>query len=288
MPATLPYTPAPAPSASAAALNTVAAIALWGSLLVPFLYPLGASLGLWHALPRPESSCGDAPADFVMVGLGAGLGLALDVVLVGLQVRWGRGRSFGVVVVDLLRFFLALTLLGYGFAKVFATQFPHLWANLDTPPAELAPMRVAWQFFDYSRPYQQFLGWAEVVPALLLLPRRTATLGALLSMVVLANVFAINVFFDVCVKLNSGLYLAAATLIFLQDTARLWHFFLGNRPVAPRRVATDWFITQRGRRLYRGLTLGLTALLLTGAGFAAQQTYQYAATQRPGPLTGVW
>lgn len=101
-------------------------------------------------------------------------------------------------------------------------------------------MRVAWQFSGYSRLYQQFLGWAEVILALLL-PRHTATLGALLSIVVLANMFAISPFFDVCVKLNSGLYLAGAVLIFLQDTGRLWHFFIQNRPLLPRAVATNWF-----------------------------------------------
>jgi uncharacterized membrane protein YphA (DoxX/SURF4 family) len=276
------------PSALASGLNAVAAATLWGALLGPYLYPLGAELGLWQALGHASSSCGDDPADFIMTGAGAVVGLALGAAIIGLQVRYRRGRAFGAISVDLLRFFLALTLLSYGFAKVFATQFPQLWANLDTPPSELTPMRVAWQFFGYSRPYQQFLGWAEVVPALLLLSRRFATLGALLAIVVLANVFALNIFFDVCVKLNSGLYLAAALLIFLQDTGRLWQFFISNQPITPRRVATDWFETRRGRRIYQGITLGLALLLLLGTGFAARQTYQYAQSQLPTPLTGVW
>jgi uncharacterized membrane protein YphA (DoxX/SURF4 family) len=278
----------PKPSAAVNGLNAVAAATLWGALLGQYLYPVGASLGLWHTLSRTSSSCGDDPADFFMTGAGAVAGLVLGSAITGLQLRYHRGRAFGTIAVDLLRFFLALTLLSYGFAKVFATQFPQLWANLDTPPSEMTPMRVAWQFFGYSRPYQQFLGWAEVVPGLLLLPRRLATLGALLSIVVLANVFALNIFFDVCVKLNSGLYLGAALLIFLQDTGRLWQFFISNQPIAPRRVATDWFETQRGRRIYRGITLGLAALLLVGVGFAARQTYQYAQSQLPTPLTGVW
>jgi hypothetical protein len=278
----------PKRSALASGLNTVAAASLWGALLGPYLYPVGASLGLWHTLSRASSSCGDDPTDFIMSGAGAAVGWVLGTAILGLQLRFDRGRAFGAIAVDLLRYFLALTLLGYGFAKVFATQFPQLWANLDTPPSELTPMRVAWQFFGYSRTYQQFLGWAEVVPAVLLLSRRLATLGALLAIVVLTNVFALNIFFDVCVKLNSGLYLAAALLIFLQDTGRLWQFFISNQPIAPRRVATDWFETRRGRRIYQGITLGLATLLLAGTGFAAQQTYQYALSQLPTPLTGVW
>jgi len=278
----------PPPSPTAAALNAVAASTLIGALLGPILYPLGASLGLWQELVRVASSGGDAPADFVMTGLGALVGSITGIVMATVQLRWGRGRAFGAVAVDLLRFYLALVLLGYGVVKVYAAQFPQLWANLDTPPADLSPMRVAWQFFGYSRSYQQFLGWAEVVPALLLLPRRTATLGALLTIVVMANVFAINIFFDVSVKLMSVLYLAAALLIFLQDTGRLWQFFIANQPVAPRRVATDWFETRRGRRIFRGLTLGLLGLLLVTFGFDFQSIREQANSQRPSPVTGVW
>lgn len=156
------------------ALNALAAATLWGALLGPIFYPLGASLGLWPALTRLNGTCGDDPADFTMVGTGAALGLLVGGAVVAWQLRRGRGHAFGAVAVDLLRFYLALTLLGYGLSKVWATQFVNLWANLDTPPSELNPMRVAWMFFGYSQPYQQFLGWAEVVPALLLLPRRTA------------------------------------------------------------------------------------------------------------------
>jgi len=276
------------PSVPAAALNAVLASALIGALLGPLLYPLGASLGLWHELVRVASSGGDAPADFVMVEMGASAGAVVGIVVAAVQLGLGRGRAFGAVAVDLLRFYLAFIVLGYGLVKVYAAQFPQLWANLDTPPADLSPMRVAWQFFGYSRPYQQFLGWAEVLPSLLLLPRRTATLGALLMIVVMTNVFAINIFFDVSVKLMSGLYLASALLIFLQDTGRLWRFFITNQPVGPRRVATDWFETRRGRRIFRSVTLGLLTLAAVAFYFDLQQIQAQAASQRPTPVTGVW
>lgn len=104
----LPHANAPPSSPPAvAALNALAA-ALWGAVLAPVVYPLGADLGLWHELARPASTCGDQPADFLMVGAA----------VVGVQWRFSRGRAFEAVAVDLLRFFLALTLLGYGFSKV--------------------------------------------------------------------------------------------------------------------------------------------------------------------------
>ena len=281
-------TPENAFSPVVATLNTLAAATLWGTILGPVLYPIGASLGLWHELLRVASSCGDDPVDFTVAKLGAAAGAIVGLVLVAGQWRYGRGRAFGAVAADLMRFYLALVLFGYGLSKVTATQFPHLWANLDTPPSELTPMRVAWQFFGYSRGYQQFLGWGEIVPALLLLPRRTASLGALLAVVVMANVFAINLFFDVCVKLGSGLYLAYSLFILLQETGRLWHFFIGQRPLRPRRVATDWFLTRRGRRIYRSLTGALVALAVVGGVLSVQEARSYGRTQRDTPLAGIW
>ena len=68
--------------------------------------------------------------------------------------------------------------------------------------------------------YQMFLGWGELIPAVLLLFRRTTLIGALIMFVVMLNVFLINIFFDVCVKLNSGLYTVLALYILLQETPR--------------------------------------------------------------------
>jgi len=135
------------------------------------------------------------------------------------------------ILVFLMRMYLAWIIMSYGLAKVFASQFPQLMANMDARMADLTPMRVAWAFFGYSKGYQMFLGWGELIPALLLLFRRTALIGALLMVVVMLNVWLVNIFFDVCVKLNSFTYLAVATYILLQYSNRLWKFFFTNQEV---------------------------------------------------------
>jgi hypothetical protein len=83
--------------AAANGLNALAATTLWGALLGPYLYPLGASLGLWHELSRASSSCGDDPADFTMTGVGAVVGIALGAAIIGLQLRYRRGQAFGAI-----------------------------------------------------------------------------------------------------------------------------------------------------------------------------------------------
>jgi hypothetical protein len=138
---------------------------------------------------------------------------------------------------NLIRNFLVCVLLFYGIVKVLATQFPHMMANMDARFVELNPMRVAWTFFGYSRGYQMFLGWGEMIPAVLLLFRRTTLLGAIVAAIVMLNVFFINVFFDVCLKLNSGLYFGLAMFLVLQHGGRLWKFFISNKEIAPEQEA---------------------------------------------------
>ncbi|GAB2968737.1 hypothetical protein GCM10027048_44580 [Hymenobacter coalescens] len=194
------------------------------------------------------------------------------------------------VVLDVVALFLSLILLKYGFVKVLGTQFPRLWANLDTPPAELTSMRVAWQFFGYSPAYQQFLGWGEVVPGVLLLVKRTRTLGAFVAAVVMLNVFLVNIFFDVCVKIGSGSYLFFALLLLSQDVDRMWQFFVAHRPATLRTLpSTAARFGKRGRVVYRSLGVLLTLTVIGSTALDLQDTRKYAASQAAVlPYTGVW
>lgn len=271
-------------------LNTVGASLALGLMLSPLLYELAVATGLVEPFPNVRSSCGDTPQQYFTLYLGlawgAGLGLALA------ATQWLRRRRWAAVLVflDLTALYLALVLLQYGLFKVMNTQFPHMWANLDTPPGELTPMRVAWQFFGYSQAYQQFLGWGEMIPGLLLLFRRTRTFGALLATVVMLNVFLINIFFDVCVKIGSGSYLALALLLLLQDADRIWQFFIGHRPAVLRTLPpTTARFGRRGAITYRilGVLLTLVVVGMTIRDFSQiREEHQEVLAVRP--YTGVW
>ncbi|MCC3156804.1 hypothetical protein LJ737_06125 [Hymenobacter sp. 15J16-1T3B] len=271
-------------------LNTVAASAALGVMLSPLLYELSVATGLLTPLQEASSSCGDTPTQWLTLRIGLIWGAVAGTALAAAQLLQRRRWAIAEVLLDLVALYLSLTLFRYGFVKVLATQFPRLWANLDTPPAELTPMRVAWQFFGYSRGYQQFLGWGEVVPAALLLVRRTRTLGAFIATVVMLNVFVVNVFFDVCVKIGSGSYLFFALLLLLQDVDRLWQFFIGHRPAALRTLpATASRFGRRGRLVYRGLGVLFTLAVIGLTALDVQGTREYAAEQAAVlPLTGVW
>ncbi len=178
-------------------------------------------------------TCGDYPQHFQVLYLGTSVGLVVGFLYNLFINRITNGSIVLAANITLLRYFLACILLAYGIVKVMGTQFPHMMANMDARFIELNPMRVAWTFFGYSKGYQMFLGWGEMIPGLLLLFRRTALLGALISLIVMLNVFLINVFFDVCLKLNSGLYMSLSSYLLLQNFERLWNFFFANKIALP-------------------------------------------------------
>src|SRR6188472_2968733 len=81
-----------------------------------------------------------------------------------------------------LRFFLAAYLFGYGFVKVFPSQFQPITAfRLTLTVGEQSPMLLAWNFMGYSVVMMRINGIAEVLAGVLLLFRRTTTIGAILS-----------------------------------------------------------------------------------------------------------
>ncbi len=132
-----------------------------------------------------------------------------------------------------LRFSLAATLLGYGFSKIFDVQFsPPGMTTLNERYGDSSPMALLWTFMGYSVPYTVASGVAEFVPGILLLFRRTATLGALIACAVFVNVVALNFCYDVPVKLYSSTLLLLSLFLLGPDIGRLWGVFIQHRAVA--------------------------------------------------------
>lgn len=193
----------------------------------------------------------------------AQLDLYLIVALIG-AIVWGivdRHRlnyyQLDYVLRTLLRYYLVMIAMVYGVIKLFALQmpFPNL-SQLATPLGDFLPMRFSWMFIGYSEPYQFFAGLMEVIVALLLLNRRTITLGLLLGLGVFSHVMILNYFYDIPVKLFSTHLVVYILYLVLHDGKRLFSFFIGNKGAAPIEdydlVLTDrWY--QYGRWILKGV-----------------------------------
>lgn len=98
----------------------------------------------------------------------------------------------------LARYRVAYGLIAWGYKKVFVMQMPPLnVAMLHTDFADMFAKRLYWESISVVPWYEVFLGFAEVVPGILLLFRKTTALGAALGMVVLGNVAIANHAYDI-------------------------------------------------------------------------------------------
>ncbi|MBC7896916.1 MAG: hypothetical protein H7066_15975 [Cytophagaceae bacterium] len=170
----------------------------------------------------------------------AQLWLFLSIAIIG-TVAWSlldrRRESYprlGYWLRTVTRYYIAMFALSYGIIKIFALQmaFPTL-SQLATPLGDFLPMRFSWLFIGYSTQYQVFSGIAETVAGLLLLPRRTVTLGLMAAAGAFLNVVMINLSYDVPVKIFASHLLLACSFLLALDAPRLLRFLAFNQASPP-------------------------------------------------------
>jgi hypothetical protein len=186
-----------------------------------------------------------------------------------------------------VRFSLGTAMIGYGAFKVIMSQFgPPTLDRLMQPFGDSSPMGLLWTFMGASEPYTMFVGSAEMIAGILLFPRKTATLGALMSIGVMSNVVALNFSYDVPVKLYSSHLLAMAVFLVLPDARRLANFFILNRPA--ERVSVQPLF--RRPLLNRGAVVLGSLFLIAVVGTTLYQSYDQRRSfiAQRSPLYGVW
>ncbi len=95
----------------------------------------------------------------------------------------------------LLRWTLGLAFIWYGLIKVVGGQFNY--AFFDSPwtldSQSFDSVTFVWMFFGYSRLYGLFIGLGELTAGLLLLFRRTSTIGALAYLPIALNISVLDI-----------------------------------------------------------------------------------------------
>jgi uncharacterized membrane protein YphA (DoxX/SURF4 family) len=188
-----------------------------------------------------------------------------------------------------LRFALAGELFVYGMAKVFPIQmaYPSL-IRLLQPYGTLSPMGVLWASMGSAPAYQIFTGCAEVIGGLLLIVPRTATLGALVSLAAMIEVFTLNMTHDVPAKLLAFHLILFSCFLLAPDVPRLVRFLLLRQTTSLSRQA-QLFRSVRANRI------ALAAQIIFGLwilGVSGHQSWSYWNARGGGrplpPLYGIW
>ncbi len=171
------------------------------------------------------------------------------------------------------RYSVALIAFGYGIQKIFALQMPFpMLSHLATPLGDLLPMRFSWLFIGYSAPYEIFSGVMEVLVAVLLLYRRTATMGALIATAVFINVMMLNLCYDIPVKLYSMNLVLLCLYLLANEYRRIACFFVLNKEAAACAVY-HYPLTKKWMRVSR-IIIKVAIVFLLGKSF--YETLQYA------------
>jgi hypothetical protein len=190
----------------------------------------------------------------------------------------------------LVRYYLAATLFGYGFSKVIPLQFSLPNAQrLNTTYGESSLMGLAWTFMGSSPGYTILSGCIEVVAGIFLLFHRTRLLGAIVSVVVFINVFALNIFYNIPVKLFSLHLLLMSVLILAMNAKRLLGFFFLNSDIAAEEPQIHFKNTRRSTIIYYTLNVLLVGILilppLVGS-IGQQQNRQAQSLSQSGTIMG--
>ena len=130
----------------------------------------------------------------------------------------------------ILRVYLIFFMFTYGFVKLIQLQFPYpSLTRMLEPLGNFSPMGLAWTYLGYSKGFNFFMGIMEITGGLLLIPRRTTTLGAFIIVGVMSHVAMMNFMYDIPVKLFSVHLTLIALFIFSTDIKRFIDVFIKNK-----------------------------------------------------------
>lgn len=188
-----------------------------------------------------------------------------------------------------VRLCVAGQMLFYGFAKLVPTQMPAPpLAALLRPYGDFSPASVLWLQVGSSYPYEMTLGAVEVLAGLLLFLPRTGTLGALLAVASMVQVFLLNMSFDVPVKILSGHLLLMGLVLLAPQYRRLADFLMLQRTTEPA-VQPELFADGRANTIAARVQVALGIWMVAGCVLTSWQSWSKYGGGRVKPeLYGIW
>lgn len=190
----------------------------------------------------------------------------------------------------LVSYYLIRCMFSYGITKLFYLQFiPPSMERLFQTYGHSSPMRLIWTFMGSSHTYTVFAGACEVLAGLLLIFRKTRTLGGLVTFGVMLNVFLMNMSYDIPVKIFSFQLMFMGLWVAMPDYSRLMAVFIHQTNTLRPSVHQPLFTRSRYRRLLIAIQLiivGYMGFLMIKSDLKSRKTY---GIHRPKPtLYGVY
>lgn len=134
----------------------------------------------------------------------------------------------------ILRYRLAIGIIGYGFIKFFPLQapFPSI-SNLNTSYGDFTDWKIFSLSLGIVPGYESFLGGVELLAGILLFFRRTASIGAFIILVFTGNVFISNLAYEGGEYVYSFYLISLAIFVLAYDVKRIYNLISLGKPTVP-------------------------------------------------------
>ena len=188
-----------------------------------------------------------------------------------------------------IRFSLAMTILIYAFDKLVPLQmsYPYLRSQVQ-PFSSFSPAGILWNSIGASPGYEMFAGAAELAGGVLLMFPQTATLGALVCLIDMIQVWMLNMTYDVPVKQYSFHLLLISIFLLAPQARRLMNLFVLNRTAAPE-VRPALFRSARANRTAAWVQVAFWIWVLALYSYQSASAWKkYGGGRQKSALYGIW
>jgi hypothetical protein len=163
----------------------------------------------------------------------------------------------------LARYRLAYGMVGWGLKKAFPMQMVYPTVGmLNSPFIDMAEKKLYWSHVGVSFGYTVFLGFAEIIPGLLLLHRKTAVLGAALAAVVTFNICIANHAYDAGVAVPAAYFAIIGIFITWYELPVIWKLLVKEQDIVQPFRYYPTFPEKWQRYLRNGLKITLNFLFV--------------------------
>lgn len=204
---------------------------LWEFLIPPFSQFLDYEKTITYSVTR-----GDYVYDFFKICLSIPIAIFATIFILLIDYKRENYNKQLHWLTVCIRYFICYKMLAFGVVKfyVYGGQFPALTdAHLTTTLRDMSPSVLFFNFMRYSKSYVILAGMLEVGGGLLLLSRRTVTMGALILLGVMLNVLMVNLCYNFVQKILSLHLVFMLLCLILLDAKGLYQFFILRKSAQP-------------------------------------------------------
>jgi len=146
----------------------------------------------------------------------------------------------------IIRYQIILRMSWFAIAKFFPVQMPFpTISQLNTNLGDFTPGKLYWLTTGVAPFFEVFAGIFELTATVLLLFRRTTTLGALMMIAILLPIWFVNIGYNAGVELASMHILVLSVVLLVRDLPRFWQILVQHKNatltyVQPFVFAKNW------------------------------------------------